>query len=363
MTRREVLLAAAGGVVAIGAGGAWGWRASVGSQEAYRLYQAALRAPLPQDPAAADLIRAATLAANGHNTQPWRFRVGPGTIDILPDMTRATPVVDPDDHHLFVSLGCAAENLARAGTAAGRPGVLETGADGMIRYTFTVGEPRPDALSAAIPARQSCRAVYDGRPVAPDAIEALQRAALGDGVRCVILTERSAMARLGDLVVAGNDAQMGDPAFSSELKHWLRFNPASAMRHGDGLYGAAAGSPVLPDPLGHLAFDLFVTAAGEADKYAAQMRSSAGAAIFFGAAADRASWIAVGRACQRFALTATALGLKLAFVNQPVEVARLRPDLAALAGEPGLRPDAVLRFGYGPARPFSPRRPVGAVLA
>ena len=31
-------------------------------------------------------------------------------------------------------------------------------------------------------------------------------------------------------------------------------------------------------------------------------------------------WIEVGRACQRFALQATALGLKCAFINQPVEV-------------------------------------------
>ena len=70
-----------------------------------------------------------------------------------------------------------------------------------------------------------------------------------------------------------------------------------------------------------------------------------------------------GRACQRFALQATALGLKHAFVNQPVEVASLRPELAALVGMPGRRPDIVMRFGYGPVLPYSPRRPVEAVLA
>ena len=52
-----------------------------------------------------------------------------------------------------------------------------------------------------------------------------------------------------------------------------------------------------------------------------------------------------GRACQRFALQATALGLRHAFVNQPVEVSRLRPELAAWVGLPGRRPDLVLRFG------------------
>ena len=36
-------------------------------------------------------------------------------------------------------------------------------------------------------------------------------------------------------------------------------------------------------------------------------------------------------------LQATALGLKQAFVNQPVEVAALRPELAAVIGMPGFR--------------------------
>jgi hypothetical protein len=72
-------------------------------------------------------------------------------------------------------------------------------------------------------------------------------------------------------------------------------------------------------------------------------------------------WIKVGQACQRFALAATDLGLKLAFINQPIEVARLRPELAALVGTTK-RADLVLRFGYGPTLPYAPRRPVDDVL-
>jgi len=50
-------------------------------------------------------------------------------------------------------------------------------------------------------------------------------------------------------------------------------------------------------------------------------------------------------------------------LNQPVEVADLRPELARLIGFPSRRPDLVMRFGYGPALPFSLRRPVAAVFA
>ena len=92
------------------------------------------------------------------------------------------------------------------------------------------------------------------------------------------------------------------------------------------------------------------------------MNSSTGIAVFVGAAADPAHWVAVGHACQRFALQATALGLKSAFINQRGEVAALRPHFAALVGLPGTRPDLVMRFGYGPPLTRSPRRPVALVI-
>jgi hypothetical protein len=270
-------------------------------------------------------------------------------------------VVDPDDHHLFVSLGCAAENLHLAATATGRPGALSLDERG-ARYVLGRGPGSPDPLFAAIPARQSSRTLYDGRPVANGELEALRRAAEIPGVRLVLLTDRPRLDQARDLIVSGNETQMTDPAFMAELKRWIRYNPADAMRIGDGLYSAASGNPVLPGRLGGIAFDRFVGAAGESARYARQIDSSAGLAVFLAERPDRTHWMTVGRACQRFMLAATALELRCAFVNQPVEVAGLRPALAALVGEPGMRPDLVLRFGRGPGLPFSPRRPVASVL-
>ena len=77
---------------------------------------------------------------------------------------------------------------------------------------------------------------------------------------------------------------------------------------------------------------------------------------------DKDHWMRAGRACQRFALQATALGLKHAFVNQPVEVPSVRSQLAAYLGLGTRRPDLLMRFGYGPKLPRSLRRPVEHVL-
>lgn len=360
--RRRGFLIGGGAALLLGGLGAYAWRRTTGSMSHYVSYNNRLRAPLPDAPTANDLIRYATLAANSHNTQPWRFRSGNGAIDILPDFSRVTHAVDPDDHHLFVSLGCAAENLAIAAAATGHPGEAHIAPEGSIRFTYSDGASRPGPLFEAIPRRQSTRAEYDGRSVSASDIETMRKAAEMPGVRLVLLTERTRINQVRHLVIAGNDAQMHDPAFMVELKHWLRFNPRSAIEAGDGLFAAASGNPVLPGVLGGLAFNAFFTAKSENDKYARHIDSSAGIAIFFAEREDKAHWIAAGRACQRFALAATALGVKHAFINQPVEVARLRPELAALVGEPGVRPDIVMRFGYGQELPFSPRRRLEDVL-
>ena len=360
MNRRTMLVGAGAALVAAGTGVA-GWRSRVGSMAQYGAFAAGLRDRLTPDLEA--VVRYATLAANSHNTQPWRFQLEGQAIEIRPDFRRRTPAVDPDDHHLYVSLGCATANLALAAAATGRTGEASLTADGNgVRYGYLMGTPKADPLADAIPKRQSTRAEYDGRATPTADLVELERRAAMPGVSLALVTDRARMKQVRDLVVAGNGDQMNDPAFMHELKQWIRFNPRNAMASGDGLFSAASGSPMLPTSLGRIAFDRLFSVAEENRKYARQIDSSAGVAIFFGERPDHDHWIRVGQACQRFALAATSLGLKIAFINQPIEVARLRADLAAIVGETR-RPDLVVRFGYGPAMPFSPRRPVASVIS
>ena len=53
--------------------------------------------------------------------------------------------------------------------------------------------------------------------------------------------------------------------------------------------------------------------------------------------------------------------VQVSYLNQPVQVAELRPRLRELAGGVGY-PQAVLRLGYGPAGRATPRRALGDVL-
>ncbi|RBP10431.1 nitroreductase family protein [Roseiarcus fermentans] len=366
--RRRFLGVVAGAGVVAAAGGAAAYIAS--SRDA-GAYDAAVEATwrhsdsfdLPAPDARKDLVRYATLAANSHNTQPWQFRLPDRAILVLPDLTRRLASVDPDNHHLFASLGCATENLVQAAAAFGlRANATFDAAAGGIRVDLEQAPAAHSPLFDAIPRRQSTRGVFDGRAVPAEHLRLLEAAGSGDGVTLRLFTERKSVEDILGFLVAGNSAQMDDAAFVAELKSWLRFNYAEAIATDDGLFSKCTGAPTLPSWLGRLIFSLVVTKDDENKTYAAQLRSSAGVAVFISDTNEPASWSAAGRCCQRFALQATALGIRHCFINQPVEVPAVRGQFAAFLGVGDRRPDLVMRFGYGPELPRSLRRPVDQVL-
>lgn len=314
-----------------------------------------------------ELVRYATLAPSSHNTQCWNFRLARDAITIVADLSRRTPAVDPDDHHLHVSLGCAVENLVQAALAHGLK--AEPHVDGALGNEIRIGLEATRAVASplfqAIPVRQCTRADFDGKPVSAAEMRLLEQAGTGPGVDVILLSEKAAMEGVLGYVQAANSRQIADPAFVAELKQWIRFGADEAVRTGDGLYSAATGNPSVPRWLGSALFGLLFTASSENDKNATQVRSSAGIAVFISPDAQQgqaANWIEVGRAYERFALHAAALGIRNAFLNQPVEVAALRSQFAASIGAAGRRPDLVVRFGRGPEMPRSLRRPLDAVL-
>jgi hypothetical protein len=311
-----------------------------------------------------ELVRNATLAPSSHNTQCWQFRIGDRAITLLPDLTRRCPAVDPDDHHLFVSLGCATENLVQAALAYGLHADVSYEVElNAIRIKLEPTRPQFSPLFQAISLRQCTRCDYNGDPISNEELDILERAGTSNGVRVLLLTERSDMDKVLEHVVQANSLQMADPAFVSELKTWVRFNGAEAARTRDGLFSLTTGNPAIPTWLGQLAFGAFFRPKTENDKIARQIRSSAGIAVFTGQAADRAHWTEVGRCYERFALRATALGVRNALLNQPVEVQSARTSFASALGLGDQRPDLVVRFGRGPRMPSSLRRSVQTVLA
>jgi len=311
------------------------------------------------DTALRELVRYGVMAASSHNTQPWKFRLAPGRVTVIPDHARRTPAVDPDDHHLYCSVGCAVENIVQAARGLGWTGAARysTSADA-VQIDLAPAEPERSALFDALAERQCTRGDYDGRPVPEDAVAALVAAVEDERTRTVFFTGSERIGTVVEMVAEATRAQVNDAAFVEELKRWIRFNDAEAERTRDGLHARSMGNSGAPRWIASLMFGAFFNAGRETEKSSREIRSSAGVAVFASDADDREHWIEAGRVYERFALQSTALGIRHAFINQPLEVPHLRTELAARLGLGRRRPDLMVRYGYGPLRPRSLRRPI-----
>lgn len=366
--RRRFLAAAVGAGTALGIGGAGVFAADASKASAYdaavgATWRHARSTDLSFSAAQRELVRYASLAANSHNTQPWRFGIGEDRIVVLPDMRRRCPAVDPDNHHLFASLGCAAENIVQAAAVFGlQAHPAFDAAIGGIRIDLEPAARRKTALFQAIPDRQTTRADFEPRPVPSAHLRLLQTAGSGNGVRMLTCTGWPQRQQILAYLIAANSAQMDDHAFVDELTSWIRFSYDEALASRDGLFAKTTGNPVLPGWIGRSLFGLVFRKNAENRKYERQLKNSAGIAVLASDRDDPAHWIEVGRCCQRFALQATALGIRYSFINPPVEVPRVRGQLASYLELGGRRPDLVMRFGYGPGLPRSLRRPVEQII-
>ncbi len=309
-----------------------------------------------------ELVRYATLSANGHNAQPWKFAIRENALEIYPDYTRRLPIVDPHDRELWISLGCALENLLLAAHAIGyATEVTHPDAEDVIHIHLSQDAPHSTAQFNAIPHRQSTRSEYDGQPVEAAALDQVYALPMEPGVVLHVITDRSGLDTVLDYINQGNRLQFADKAFVDELISWLRFTKREALHSQDGLFTRCSGNPEVPRWLGKR----FVAATKpeqQADADAKKLRSSSGAYVIASETDDKAAWVRTGQVYQRVALTMTAHNIKSAFLNQPIEVTPIRSQFQTALNLGASLPQLLIRFGHADAMPYSLRRPVEQVL-
>lgn len=314
-----------------------------------------------------ELIHYATLAPSGHNTQPWLFSLSDKTIEIKPDYKRRLPVVDPDDHALFISLGCALENLLIAanhfGFSCDFKYNLSQEKSEVIRVNLTKSnDAKDDSLFDEISKRQSTRNKYNGKPLPDSDILSLKEAANQDGVILNIFTSDKDIEPLIEFVKEGNISQFSSIKFVNELVNWIRFSKSYAERTRDGIRSAVIGAPSIPQWFGKLIMK-FNSGEKEAKKCENAIRNSSGLVLFISEDNSKQNWINIGRSFERFALKATQLGLKHAHLNMPCEEVEVRKKLHKYLGlREEQQPLLLLRIGYSDPMPKSFRRNVEEVI-
>ncbi|MFI7063602.1 Acg family FMN-binding oxidoreductase [Kribbella sp. NPDC050124] len=308
-----------------------------------------------------ELLRAAVAAPSMHNSQPWRFRFRGWIVEVHRDRERELPAEDPERRMLFLSLGAAILNLrvgaARLGmTAVARSVIDRRRPDLVAELDLSASGPEAEQLRLLAPyvfRRRTNREPYADRRVPDDVRTLLDLTARLERAELDWLTQP---ARLKWLQLATNEAAAADdedPYRTAERRRWV-----GGDRAADGVPSSALG----PRAAGGWspARDLAATRA-DASRMVAEFERDPQLAVLSTRYDGPVEWLRAGQAMQRVLLEATVQGLATSLLNQVIEHEALRWLINDPLGA-WRRPQAVIRFGYGPPAPPTPRRPISDVL-
>jgi hypothetical protein len=311
------------------------------------------------DHTAERLIASAILAPSSHNTQPWLFKVRESSIDLHADRSRTMTQNDPNGRELVISCGCALYNLRVAAAWMGLTTHVESIGhwrdDGLLaRVTFqqSVTRNAEADLCVAIYSRHTYRKHFASTPVSQSVVDGLVAAAREEHAHLHVLGNTERRAAAAALIGEGDSAQWADPEWRRELANWM--NP---KRKGDGLPIATLAAPIV---------QLAVRTIDMGDRVAARDRDSAHESplltVLSTASDGIEQWLRAGQALERMLLTAQTSGVQASFLNQPIQVAELRPKLRAVTGGEDV-PQMLIRWGVPIEQlPSTPRREINKVM-
>src|SRR5271166_2028473 len=272
MQTRRTLLAGGAGAAALALGGL-GFRAwdrgvwSGGDDPAYapwKDWQGNIADGLKRP------LRAAILASNPHDTQPWLFQIGDNAITLFADRARNLGAFDPFRREMHLGLGAAIENLVLAARACGLAadvapthGTLSLSPDAtpvlVARVAFAPAPVARDALFDAIPHRHTNRGPYRAdQSIGAESLRRLADLCTDDEVRVVFVTDGHARGELGALIVEATDRIINDPQMAADSARWMRQDWRAITAHRDGLTTDAIGLPPLITAAAKLLPDLNV---------------------------------------------------------------------------------------------------------
>ncbi|MBE0654462.1 MAG: nitroreductase [Bacteroidales bacterium] len=313
------------------------------------------------------MVECAVKAPSGHNTQPWKFYLKESAIEIHPDLSKALAVVDGNNRELYISLGCAAENLSIAAGEFGYASSFSIESAGGDNYFIKIGLNNCHAVNnrlfGEIKKRQTNRGLYEKRIISPEIINKLNEIKFQKGLKLRFFENGSTGFRIiRELVAEGNTIQMQDEAFKSELMSWIRFNKKQIQAKQNGLTYEVMGTPATPAWIGRSIVRSFLKPGKQNKTDIDKINSSSHMVLFTIERNDPETWIHLGRALEHFLLELSGAGIANAYLNQPCEVQEVALKMISALGITGEYPAVLMRLGYSVPLPYSPRKNIEEVV-
>jgi hypothetical protein len=314
------------------------------------------------------LVAAATAAPSMHNAQPWRFRfVAAERLLLLHgDPERAMPRSDPGNRALHIGCGAALFNLRVAAAKVGlvpEVRLLPESGDPLLFAAVQLADPAgrsPDEdmarLHQAIRQRHTSRHPFADKELPEEVRAELRGAATREGAQLLFAGPWHAETVL-DLMDDAESRDALDPDRRVDLDRWTRLG-TEADTAVDGVPEYAFG-PRRSD--GKAPQRDFAGRRPVADRGATDFEHTPHLGLLSTPGDTPADWLRAGQALERVLLEATLADLATSLTSHPLETSDLRPLVRdPLVGRGHVQ--MVLRLGYGPRGPATPRRPVGDVL-
>ncbi|MET9405002.1 nitroreductase family protein [Streptomyces sp. NPDC002935] len=313
------------------------------------------------------LVTDATAAPSLHNAQPWAFRYlrDTGVLRLYADPERTLPRTDPENRGLRIGCGAALLNLRVAAAAAGLAPVVRLMPDPalaeFLAEVHLCGTGPPDdalaRLAPSIQLRHSSRLAFRDKEVPAATKERLAEAARAEGAQLRFPDTWHVQSILASVRDA-EDREALEPGVREETVRWTRTEPSTADGAADGIPAEAFGPRQrgASAPVRDFAVGRPVPGRGWA-----RFEQNPNIALLGTARDEPVDWLCAGQALERVLLQATTDGLVASLTSQPLEWSEIRwavrDPFSAMA-----HVQMVIRLGYGPEGPASPRRPVADLL-
>lgn len=312
------------------------------------------------------LLKYVVLAPSGYNTQPWRFKLGDDSLEILPDYSRARLNTDPDYREFYMSLGAAACNFEIAAKYFGYNFqktyiVDEKKQRYSIFFKFVARSTRGEneALLKAISTRHTNRFPYKDEKLSKELISQIRSLPTPNSVEFHLITRPGDITAFAKLINYSYLLWSRQQGMIDELETWLRddleFSP-------DGLPTGVINLYKMAINLKYLRHKDDMEAEINSIKNQNLAKNSPALAVISTKNDDVQSWFEAGEFFELLALTLASNGLSTDFFNYPLSLKKTRRDTAKLL-ESNYLPQLLFRLGKPTViTPKTPRYPLSKLL-
>lgn len=312
------------------------------------------------------LLSIALLAPSVHNSQPWQYQLANGHLDVLADIGRRLPIVDPDHRELLISCGCAIAYLDIAARRFSHRLQISYYPNASIpnllaRIHILAGEPASKTEIRqfnAIWHRHTNRNPFQPESVPIKTLKNLQCLDSDSRTALEVITSGYRCSAISNLVARGNQLQANNKRFRRELAEWVRPNQTDSQ---DGIPGYALGTHDLSTNLGSFFIKTFNWGNRQSATDRFLIRHSAALLVLSSQTDSPLDRIKTGESLARLLLTITTHDLQASFLNQPIELPELRIRLKKLL-KLSNSPQIIIRIGYASPTQPTPRRSLNDVL-